>query len=169
VVERDSQRSPAAKSSRERLLDLIRSQPGLHKSALCQETGLAWGTVDYHLRLLRRGNLVSQHVDGRTTRVFPADLRHRQSLLAALADEPAARIAAAVHQAPQRAGALSDRLGLSPKVVRRHLARLLREGLLVREGDHRPLYRVADDAHGLLVSGPRSEAVLSLPSGLQPR
>lgn len=164
VVERDVQRSPAANSSRERLLALIRDRPGLHKSALCHETGLAWGTVDYHLRLLERGNLVSRHSVGRTTRLFPAGLRERQSVLATLADHAAARILAAVREAPQRMGSLSDHLGLSPKVVRRHVARLLHEGLLLRDGDHRPVYRAAEVAMDLADDGEDDlKALVALP------
>lgn len=164
VVDRDAQRFPAAASSRERLLDLIRRRPGLHKSALCAETGLAWGTVDYHLRLLERGNLVSRHCAGRTTRLFPSDLRQSQSLLAALADHTSARILATLRKEPQRMSALSDRLRLAPKVVRRHLVRLQRDGLLVRDGAHRPVYRVreaVDDVVDGLVDGPDTASPLT--------
>lgn len=143
---------PAAGASRARLLALIHRQPGVHKSALCEATGLAWGTVDYHLRLLARGGLVSAQPAGRATRFFPALLVARErEQMAALAEAPASRIAALLRRSPGQGNqALSERLDLSSKVVRRHLLRLVREGLVEREGTHRPVYRLRSEADALL-------------------
>lgn len=141
-----------ASASRDRLLALIHRQPGVHKSALCEATGLAWGTVDYHLRMLARGGLVSAQPAGRATRLFPALLLARQrEQLAALAEPPASRIAALLRRSPGQGNqALSQRLDLSSKVVRRHLLRLVSEGLVEREGTRRPVYRLRAEAEPLL-------------------
>ena len=139
-------------ATRQRLLALIRDSPGVHKSALCDASSLAWGTVDYHLRLLVRAGQVTLARAGRQTKVFPGRLsEERERLLATLAREPTARIAGALKERPdQGLGALVDRLGLSPKVVRRHIVRLLEHGLLERAGRHRPLYRLRPGAVELL-------------------
>lgn len=143
---------PDGRTSRDRLLQLIQHRPGLNKSALCAATGLAWGTVDYHLRMLARSGLVSSEVEGRVTRLFPAasNVRH-QRLLLLLSEAPASRIASLLRQQPGlRNGSLSQSLALSPKVVRRHLRRLVREGLVLQQGMHRPEYRLMARAESLL-------------------
>jgi predicted transcriptional regulator len=134
--------------TREEILGLIERKPGLHKTALCEATGLAWGTVDYHLRLLSRAGRVTMARVGRETRCFPGQLPARhESLLATLTSAPAQRIALALRHMPgQGVGALSEQLGLSSKVVRRHLLRLLDHGLLERAGFHRPRYQLRPEA-----------------------
>jgi predicted transcriptional regulator len=138
--------------TRERLFALIEREPGLHKTALCAATGLAWGTVDYHLRLLSRAGRVTMARVGRETRCFPGQLApQHESLLATLTSGPSARIALALRHMPgQGVGALSERLGLSSKVVRRHLLLLVDRGLLERAGFHRPRYQLRPEAEPLL-------------------
>lgn len=144
--------APAPPGTRDHLLALIEREPGLHKTALCEATGLAWGTVDYHLRLLSRAGRVTMARIGRETRCFPGQLAPpHESLLATLTSGPATRIALALRHMPgQGVGALSEQLGLSAKVVRRHLLRLLDHGLLERAGFHRPRYQLRPGAEPLL-------------------
>lgn len=59
-----------AQPVRKRILDLIRRRPGIHASALCRESGEAWGTVQYHLALLDKGDLVTAVSAGRERRFF---------------------------------------------------------------------------------------------------
>lgn len=140
--------------TRDQILGLIEREPGLHKTALCDATGLAWGTVDYHLKLLARAGRVTLARIGRETRCFPGQLApQNESLLATLTSGPAARIALALRHMPgQGVGALSEQLGLSSKVVRRHLLRLVDTGVLVRAGFHRPRYQVRPEAEPLLAA-----------------
>ncbi len=141
----------AGASTRDRILEAIRAQPGLHKSALCSLLGLAWGTVDYHLRVLVREGRIALWPAGRETRCFPGGLhaRHR-ALLAALADARGSRIALLLRHVPgQGVGEIGERLGLSAKVVRRRLLRMVEDGMLEREGTHRPRYSFGSGAVGL--------------------
>ncbi len=58
---------------RKRLMGLIRRKPGIHASEICRETGEAWGTVQYHLSLLQRNEMVTSMEAGRTRRFYPPD------------------------------------------------------------------------------------------------
>lgn len=141
--------------TRLRLLALIEHEPGLHKTALCEATGLAWGTVDYHLRLLSRSGRVTLARVGRETRCFPGQLpASHEALLVSLTSGPAQRIALALRHMPgQGVGALSEQLGLSAKVVRRHLLRLVDHGFLERAGVYRPRYQLRAGAMPRLDAG----------------
>lgn len=55
---------------RERLLSLIRDNPGLHFRELQRRTGSAVGKLDYHLYQLERGGEISSRRDGKTLRFF---------------------------------------------------------------------------------------------------
>lgn len=142
----------AVSPTRDRLLHAIRASPGINKTALCATLGLAWGTVDYHLRRLSRDRQVALRPEGRETRCFPGGLEpHRKALLSALADGSGSRIAFVLRHCPgQGVGALSQQLGLSSKVVRRRLLRMVEDGMLERVGTHRPRYSLGSAVHGLL-------------------
>ena len=59
---------------RRRIYGIIQRHPGIHASELCRESGEAWGTVQYHLQLLRKGDLVQSLEAGRERRFFPPDI-----------------------------------------------------------------------------------------------
>lgn len=137
--------------SREQLLAAVHARPGINKSALCAALGLAWGTVDYHLRVLVRDGHVTLRPEGRETRCFPGGLQpSHKALLSALADGSGQRIAFVLRHCPgQGIGALSQRLGLSSKVVRRRLVRMLEAGMLQRVGTYRPRYSLGSGVDSL--------------------
>lgn len=144
-------------ATRRRLLAIIRDRPGIHKAGLCEESGLAWGTVHYHLRVLERARTVVIDAGRREARIFPDGTpeRHR-AWLGALRNPDSPRILGELQDAPgQGVTDLSRRLGLSPKVVRRHLDRMHRRGLVERTDDRRPEYRPHPDADFAEVQAPR--------------
>src|SRR5688572_33379589 len=63
---------------RRRLLDLIETHPGIHASELCREAGEPWGTVQYHLSLLHKGEMVHAVDAGRERRFFPSETRSEE-------------------------------------------------------------------------------------------
>ena len=136
------------KATRKALMATIRERPGIHKAALCEASGLAWGTVHYHLRVLERRKDIVIDSSLREARIFAAQVSPRQRAWIRVMSNPhGPRIMDEL--APDRGQAvseLSERLGLSPKVVRTQLTRFHEEGLVEREGDHRPEYRATHDA-----------------------
>jgi predicted transcriptional regulator len=63
-------------STRSRLLDLIRREPGLSLMELVRSIGLAEGTLRYHLKYMERKDLIqSERIDGRK-RYFSPETKH---------------------------------------------------------------------------------------------
>lgn len=148
-------------STRDRLLALISSQPGIHKKALCDAAGVAWGTVDYHLGKLHRHGLIGVRKVGRTLHCFPGGDAPASPAPTTLLVGHGPRIAEVLRQAPgQGLRGISDVLGLSPKVVRRHLVRMLEAGVAERHGRHRPIYRLHPDAQAAVESPTRTDSLL---------
>lgn len=69
---------------RRRLLDIIESRPGIHASELCRSAGEPWGTVQYHLSLLHRSEMVTAIEAGRERHFFPAEVDPARARLLAL-------------------------------------------------------------------------------------
>src|SRR5256885_5926358 len=59
-------------TSRERVLALVTSQPGLHLRELPRRLGLSLRSVRYHLEGLEEGDRVTPHRSGRFARWFAA-------------------------------------------------------------------------------------------------
>jgi predicted transcriptional regulator len=72
---------------RRRIYQLIKGSPGIHASELCRESGEAWGTVQYHLGLLRKGNMVTTVEAGRERRFFPPDMDADRARLVAILNQ----------------------------------------------------------------------------------
>lgn len=133
-------------ASRQRILDLVTRNPGATKSQICRELNLGWGTVSHHLAVLRRQEVLTSYAVGKEVRVFAAAIGDRQArYLAVLGDGPAAGIVAELRDNPgSRLVDLCEALGVSRKVIRRHLTVLGGEGILVRSGEARPRYALHD-------------------------
>lgn len=69
---------------RRRLVDLISRRPGMHASELCREAGEPWGTIQYHLSLLHKGELVQSFEAGRERRFFASGIDPNRARLLAL-------------------------------------------------------------------------------------
>ncbi len=127
-------------------MQVIQDQPGINKMALCHETGLAWGTVFRHIKLLEERGDLEVRRDGREAQLFPTAVPVQQRrLLAALREEDAS----AVYDEVQRRGEariqeLAGELGMSRKVVRRYLRTLCNVGLLRRTAHYHPRYKAVD-------------------------
>jgi len=131
--------------NRSRILQRISDEPGIHKSELCRELNLGWGTINHHLRILEGRNEIEIEPGSRESRIFPADVpsRHKR-WLALLRDDTNAAIVeflagAGALPVPEVAAALNR----STKVVRRHLTLLGQAGLVQQDGR---AYRAADRA-----------------------
>lgn len=117
---------------RRRLLQIIEEKPGIHASELCRASGEPWGTVQYHLSLLHKGELVTTVEAGRERRFFPhqVDLG-RARLLAILHQGRRIEIATFIQGNPgARQVDICDALSLSRKTFRHAIEPLVEEGLV---------------------------------------
>lgn len=100
--------------------------------------------MSHHLAVLAREERITSYQVGKEVRLFPAAVGAKQARwLSVLGDGPAASIVDHLKDRPgSRLVELSNTLGVSRKVIRRHLALLDEEGLVVRQGDARPRYHL---------------------------
>ncbi len=120
----------------------MEQQPGIHKSALCRSIELGWGTVSHHLRVLEQTKQIQMVTMAREVHVFPSGVpEQHMRWLATLRQGAGGAIVGALRGHPG-AGLkeLSEALGASRKVIRRHLTLLDEQGLVRQDGNHRPRY-----------------------------
>lgn len=143
--------------TRARIMQAIRAHPGIHTSDLSDHLKLAWSTVDYHLQVLKRDEVISIVKALRECHAFPADVEPSQHMwFATLRDQGNHRIFQRLLELPgQGVPMLSEWAGLSHKIIRRQLTDLLDVGLINRTGGiSRPTYE------------PNLEVLRQLPQGL---
>jgi predicted transcriptional regulator len=119
-------------ATRQVILNLLQQHPGLHKSELARALGLGWGTISYHLQVLCQTGAVQQMRRGRRLRLFPGGMDEKQMrLLCAMRQDVQNDILKALTFSPGAAAeSLADELGLSRRLIRRHLASLEEDGIV---------------------------------------
>ncbi len=135
---------------------LITRQPGIHASELCREADESWGTVQYHLTLLRNNNLVQSVETGRERRFFPRETDNRRArLLAILHQGRRSEIANFIHRHPgSRQVDVCRGVSVSRKTFRSSIDALVLEGLVQeRKTLHDNRYFPEDSLADLLIDG----------------
>ncbi|HUR62929.1 MAG TPA: ArsR family transcriptional regulator [Candidatus Thermoplasmatota archaeon] len=141
--------------TRTRIQAEVAASPGINVRQLCQRLDLAWSTVAYHLGVLRHRQAIHMAKEGRDLHLFSGDVPQGvRAALRVLRDDDCERVLAAILRTPnQGVYGLSAQLGLSHKVVRKHLGRLRDAGLVEKLGEYRPRYRSTEEAHRFLDAG----------------
>ena len=117
---------------RRRLIGLIEQQPGIHASELARASGEPWGTVQYHLSLLHKGQAVTSIEAGRERRFFPTEVDPaRARLLALLGQGRRPEIASFIRDHPgARQIDICEALDVSRKTFRSSIEPMVEEGLV---------------------------------------
>lgn len=68
----DNPTAPLGNSTRAEIYDFIQANPGVQFRGICNSLGIAIGTAEFHLGVLRRAGLISFLRDGRYKRFFEA-------------------------------------------------------------------------------------------------
>ncbi len=121
--------------TRERLLGIVREQPGVCVSDLARLLGVYRAAVRFHLLRLERLGLVRAFPVGRRTLIFMVAAQGGDDLaFRALLAEPAChRVADAIAQNPGlRVVELTRVSGISERALYHHLKQLVSAGLVVR-------------------------------------
>lgn len=158
--------TPRGETARARIQELVDKNPGIHKSKLSRLSGLSWGSINHHLKILRRaGNLVVQKQRHRAI-IFPAGTPPELMRFIAMLGRPdRPDLVDYVRQNPgQGVQSMSRHYGVSRKIIRRHLAQLEDIGLIVRSEDYRPKFFARSEARSLL-SRPSELAAERAPIG----
>lgn len=128
---------------RKQLVELIRDKPGIHASEIAREVEQPWGTVQYHLRLLRQADLVNTVDAGRERRFFPSGMDDTKArLLSMLHQGRRPDITRYIRENPgSRQVDICDALDVSRKTFRSSVRPLVDEGLVrERRGLHSHRY-----------------------------
>jgi predicted transcriptional regulator len=122
---------------RRRMMEVIRRAPGIKISQLCRETSAGWGTVKYHLHLLRRAGLIVARSTGRDCLLFSADYPLRDLPVAAvLRRGRAEHLAQAIKETPGASQKeLCERVHMTRKIIRRYVELLSSAGLVSERRD----------------------------------
>jgi predicted transcriptional regulator len=117
---------------RRRLLELIERQPGIHASELCRTAGEPWGTVQYHLSLLHRGDMVTTVEAGRERHFFPSQMDPTRARLVAIMQQGRRQeIALYIRDHPgARQVDICEAVDVSRKTFRSSIEPLVSEGLV---------------------------------------
>ena len=102
--------------------------------------------MSHHLKVLARQKRIVSYGIGKEVRLFTGGLGEGHARwLSVLGDWPASGIVDRLRETPgQRLVDLSSSLGISRKVIRRHLTLLDEEGLVRNDGEAHPRYRLQE-------------------------
>lgn len=121
-------------ANRVRIVSIVDADPGITKSELKFDLNLSWGTIDYHLHLLRDCQAVKFHrVYPRLHLFSPEVPDYAIPMLSALRLSRSEEIVSQL-DSPLRAQDLVESMSASRKVIDRHLAHLILGGVLERDG-----------------------------------
>ncbi len=151
--ERDRTQELLRQPVRRRLLDIISDQPGIHASELCRQADESWGSVQYHLSLLRRASLIKSVTSGRERRFFSSSLDSGLARRLALVRQGRRyEIADFIQQNPGcRQVDVCEALNVSRKTFRAAIDSLADEKLVVeRKGQRNNLYYPQQDLDPVL-------------------
>jgi len=116
----------------ERVHEHVRSNPGVHFTAILEDLDIATGQAQYHLHKLNRaGDIVAEEIRGRT-HYFEAtyDPWERRAFAFARRETARALLAHLVDDGPLGAAELADRLDLSRSTVAWHVSSLAEAGVV---------------------------------------
>lgn len=121
-----------AQPMRRLMMDIIRREPGIKISQLCRETTAGWGTIKYHLHLLRRAGLIVARNTGRDCLLFASDVSPEDvAAKEALRRGRAGHLARAIADTPGASQKeLCERIHMTRKIIRRYVELLEHAGLV---------------------------------------
>lgn len=132
-MEKEAASALFASTSRLRVFEAIRDEPGITVSKIAREVGLYWSTVALHVERLTRAGLVRSTRVGRRRVLFSSTEANGESAVqrGLLAEDACRRVAVAVVEHPRTPiFELSHRTGISERALYHHVKRLVEAELL---------------------------------------
>ncbi len=122
--------------SRRKIYDLIEENPGLHFREIERRTGIAVGSLQYHLEFLQKKHLIKTFKQGKFLRYYSV----KESVVEEKAEmsflrKPSARkiILFLLEKKKVNNLDISKKVGLSPSTTSWHLEQLVSEGVVGKE------------------------------------
>lgn len=145
--------------TRKKLYREVKHAPGIHFRELKRRTGLAIGSLQYHLDVLTNVHLIKMQKRGKFIRYFPVIGEHTESektTLALLREESVRKIILFLIQKKRATNRqLAKFLELAPSTVSFHMQKLLKSNLVGKKRTRKKTYFFlvnAEEAKHLLTS-----------------
>ena len=138
---------------RRELHDLIEASPGLHFREVQRRTGLAVGSLQYHLEYLEKKHMIRAERQGKFVRYFTVrgqQLGEQQTTMALLRQRSPRKIILTVLQkGPINNFALAQEAGLSPSTTSFHTTKLVDAGVLQKKRSGKETHYFIEDKDGV--------------------
>ena len=116
--------------TRKKIYEFVRKYSGCHFRELERKSGLAHGTLTYHLHFLVKHNLLTYKKENNTSRYFPAEIKENTALLGVLRQTALRKIILFLLAEESYHEEIVRFLRLSPSTVSWHLKKLTNEGII---------------------------------------
>lgn len=113
---------------RPKIVDLLKAEPGLGITDVCQRLEIGWGTAVHHLTRLENAGLVTSQDAGRRRRFFlPGETAVRRTAVCVLSSDLNRRLLNLIQERPGLSQQeVCGALGISAPLAHKYLARLIR-------------------------------------------
>jgi predicted transcriptional regulator len=138
---------------RRRLLDIIKSKPGIHFREILRESEMAMGELEYHLHVLERMELVSKKPNTHYTRYFPAyELSSADKKIMGLLRQPMLReiLLYLIQTEEATHGDIKTEFNLIKSTVTFYMKKLEKSGIIEKEKKGRQVFFKVGDPESVL-------------------
>jgi len=133
----DTQRELLLLGTRQKILEVIYTHPGIHFRELERKTNLATGQLEYHLDRLRKAGLITSEKDGRYTRFYPVVEGEEEEVQRILKHLYRSKVREIILYILENGTATAEELrsitGMSPSALSWHMKRLLDDGIVKKK------------------------------------
>jgi len=138
---------------RRRLLDIIRSKPGIHFREILRESEMAMGELEYHLHVLEKMELVSKKPNTHYTRYFPAyELGPEDKKIMSLLRQPMLReiLLYLIQEEKATHGDIKQEFSLIKSTVTFYMKKLEKSGIVEKEKRGRQVFYKVEEPESVL-------------------
>nr|MDO8086912.1 winged helix-turn-helix transcriptional regulator [Candidatus Sigynarchaeum springense] len=142
---------------REKILDLVLSQPGIHLNELMRQVNLDSGALSWHLQILMDYQLIKMEKVGQYNAYFPRlpiknDLPLYLDAVKLMKNETGLRILHIIKdEGPKFQAELASILGVEKKTIRYHAQRLIDDGIIeIKDVEGRKYHALTAKGEGVL-------------------
>ena len=138
---------------RRRLLDIIKSKPGIHFREILRESEIAMGELEYHLHVLEKMELVSKKPNTHYTRYFPAyELGVEDKRIMVLLRQPMLReiLLFLIQSEEATHGDIKKEFGLVKSTVSSNMKKLENSGIIKKEKRGRQVFYRIEEPENIL-------------------
>ena len=138
---------------RREIYNLVKKNAGSHFRDIERKSGLAVGTVSYHLNFLKKHGLITEEKDGKNIRYFPREFKTKNKKIMTFLRQKSTRdiLLQILINKKCTHDAITKNIQISPSTVSWHTKKLLENNIIVtKKEDKKTQYRIATDEKELM-------------------